>query len=89
MLWSSFGKDGNYCVGAARSESGLLRGPWIQSKDPLYGAGGGHGMLFHDREGTLYLAIHRPNKTPLERPVFVEVYEKEGIMAVREGNVIS
>jgi hypothetical protein len=89
MLWSSFGKDGNYCIGIARSESGLLHGPWTQSKDPLYHADGGHGMLFRGGEGVLYLAIHHPNKTPFERPVFIEMCEKEGIIAASGGNVIS
>jgi beta-xylosidase len=72
MLWSSFGKDGRYCIGAARSEDGTLRGPWVQSKEPLYRDDGGHGMLFRGREGKLYLAIHRPNETPFERPIFLE-----------------
>ncbi|MDR2482849.1 MAG: hypothetical protein LBD08_04370 [Treponema sp.] len=40
------------------------------------GADGGHGMLFQSREGMLYLAIHHPNKTPFERPLFVEVRER-------------
>jgi GH43 family beta-xylosidase len=82
MVWSSFGKDDRYCIGAARSESGALAGPWIQSAEPLYSADGGHGMLFHSKEGTLYLAIHRPNKTPFERPVFVEITEKDGTITV-------
>jgi len=76
MLWSSFGKEGNYCIGSAYSESGTLIGPWKQSVEPFYNADGGHGMLFHSREGILYLAIHSPNKTPFERPVFVELSEK-------------
>jgi GH43 family beta-xylosidase len=77
MSWSSFGKDGNYCVGIARSEDGSLKGPWIQSGKPLYSADGGHGMIFRGKNGALYLAIHTPNKTPLERAVFVELKEFE------------
>ena len=83
LLWSSFGKEGNYCIGAARSQSGRLTGPWIHSGEPLYSADGGHGMLFRSREGTLYLAIHSPNKTPLERPVFVELAENGSGLAVK------
>jgi beta-xylosidase len=89
MLWSSFGKDGNYCIGTAYSRSGTLTGPWIQSGQPLYSADGGHGMIFRSKGGTLYLAIHRPNKTPHERPVFVEVAEKGGAITIHKGNVIS
>jgi GH43 family beta-xylosidase len=89
MLWSSFGKDGAYCIGAAYSRDGTLNGPWTQSGEPLYTADGGHGMIFRGKEGTLYLAIHRPNKTPFERPVFIEVTEENGVITVRNGNVIS
>jgi hypothetical protein len=87
MLWSSFGKDGNYCIGTARSQDGTLAGPWIQSSSPLYNADAGHGMIFQSEEGTLYLAVHRPNKTPFERPVFVELIEKDGaIMPRKDGS---
>jgi hypothetical protein len=89
ILWSSFGQDGRYCIGAARSEDGSLTGPWVQSEEPLYGADGGHGMIFRSKEGRLYLAIHTPNKTPLERPIFVELTEKGGTVTVQTGNVIS
>ncbi|MDR1308008.1 MAG: glycoside hydrolase family 43 protein [Treponema sp.] len=77
MSWSSFGRDGNYCTGIARSEGGSLKGPWIQSGEPLYKRNGGHGMLFRGKNGMLYLAIHAPNKTPLERAVFVKLAEFE------------
>jgi hypothetical protein len=89
MLWSSFGKDGRYCIGTARSVSGALCGPWVQSEEPLYSGDGGHGMLFRGKDGKLYLAIHRPNKTPFERPVFLEAAEKGGVITVQSGNVIS
>ena len=78
LLWSSFGATGNYCIGVASSESGGLRGPWKQSEKPLYEADGGHGMLFSTPSGKLYLTVHSPNKSPLERPIFVEIYEKDG-----------
>jgi hypothetical protein len=51
---------------------------------PLYSADGGHGMLFRSREGALYLAIHSPNKTPLERTVFVEITEGNGGLFVKK-----
>jgi hypothetical protein len=83
MLWSSFGEDGSYRIGAARSESGGLNGPWAQSEEPLYSADGGHGMIFRGRDGVLYLAIHTPNKTPFERPLFVEVIEQDNGLAIK------
>jgi hypothetical protein len=86
MLWSSFGRDGSYCIGTAHSQDGTLTGPWTQSNSPLYTADGGHGMIFHGEEGTLYLAIHRPNQTPFERPVFVELIEKDGAIMRQKGN---
>ncbi|MDR2053592.1 MAG: glycoside hydrolase family 43 protein [Treponema sp.] len=86
MLWSSFDKDGNYCTGMAQSQDGTLTGPWTQSDSPLYNADGGHGMIFRGEKRTLYLAIHRPNKTPFERPIFVELIEKDGIIMLQEGN---
>lgn len=75
MLWSSFDKEGNYCMGVARSEDGTLSGPWVQEQEPLYHGDGGHGMLFRSVEGTLYLAFHTPNQTPFERTRFVAVRE--------------
>jgi hypothetical protein len=84
MLWSSFGKDGGYCIGTAHSRNGTLKGPWTQSSSPLYTADGGHGMLFRDEGETLYLAIHRPNKTPFERPFFVKVIEKDGAIMLQK-----
>jgi hypothetical protein len=82
LLWSSFGEDGAYRIGAARSESGMVRGPWRQSEEPLYAADGGHGMVFRALTGQLYLAIHTPNKTPDERPLFVEVAEEGGTLKI-------
>jgi hypothetical protein len=72
MLWSSFGEDGRYRLGIARSKTGLLAGPWQQDAAPFFAADGGHGMLFHSLEGKLLLALHTPNATPHERALFVE-----------------
>jgi hypothetical protein len=80
MLWSSFNEQHRYCIGIARSESGLVTGPWRQSEEPLYEADGGHGMFFRSREGSLYLALHTPNKTPRERPVFIEFSDEQGVI---------
>jgi beta-xylosidase len=75
MLWSSFGFDGNYCMGLAVSESGCISGPWRQQNEPLYSSDGGHGMLFKTSEGKLYLTLHQPNTSPNERPIFIEMKE--------------
>ncbi|MCL2242959.1 MAG: glycoside hydrolase family 43 protein [Treponema sp.] len=80
MLWSSFGPDGKYRIGLAVSESSRIEGPWKQQNEPLYSADGGHGMLFHSIEGKLYLAIHSPNNSPNERPVFIEMIEENGLI---------
>jgi hypothetical protein len=91
MVWSSFGPSGEYCIGAASSESGTVKGPWKQSETALYGADGGHGMIFSTggdgAEGRIFLTVHSPNKTPLERPVFVELRDREGVLAAT-GRVI-
>jgi GH43 family beta-xylosidase len=89
MLWSAFGKDGNYCIGVARTEDGTLRGPWKQGTDPLYAADGGHGMIFRDFNGTLRLAIHSPNTHPLERAFFIEVKEADGVLTVSQNPVVN
>ncbi len=72
LLWSSIGEDG-YVMGYARSASGELAGPWLQSKRPLISGDGGHGMLFRGLHGGLYGAYHAPNNTPRERFRYVEI----------------
>lgn len=74
MLWSSFG-TGGYTVGMARSGSGDIRGPWQQMPEPLYAGDGGHCMVFRTFDGSLWLAFHRPNQSPDERPQFIPLRE--------------
>lgn len=82
LLWSSFGPEGNYCIGQATSLSGTIEGPWAQREQALYAADGGHGMLFAAPDGIRYLAIHTPNATPDERPIFVALHETDdGLVA--------
>jgi hypothetical protein len=66
---------------------GGIDGPCRQRERPLYEADGGHGMLFTAPDGTLYLAIHTPNATPDERPIFVEIAETDDGLIATE-NVI-
>lgn len=82
MIWSSFGEYG-YAIGSARSSSGKITGQWIHDKEPLFSKDGGHGMLFHTFEGKLMLTIHKPNQTPNERPIFLEVYEDKGRLIIK------
>lgn len=74
MLWSSFGAGG-YTIGQARSASGDISGPWQQLPEPLYAGDSGHCMVFRAFDGGLWLAFHRPNQSPHERPQFVLLRE--------------
>lgn len=75
MLWSSF-KNGMYAQGIAISKSGDIQGPWVQNDEPIFESDGGHGMIFRTFEGQLKLALHSPNDTPNERPIFINLEEK-------------
>lgn len=86
MIWSNFDEYG-YCVGIARSKNGKIDGEWIQDKNVLFSKStfgqydGGHGMIFTDFDGQMYLSIHSPNKPTddrLEIPVFIPVCEENG-----------
>jgi arabinan endo-1,5-alpha-L-arabinosidase len=77
LLWSSFG-DGGYAIGLARSESGLVTGPWTQQERPLWSRDGGHGMIARLPDGELLLVFHHPNDTPNERAVLRRVRELPG-----------
>ena len=77
MLWSTTGYEG-YAMGYAVSESGSIHDPWRQSPQPIYGTDGGHGMVFRDFAGLLLMTLHRPNNSPFERPMWLEVVEQEG-----------
>ncbi len=68
MLWSSF-QAGRYAQGIATSATGVL-GPWVQQPAALANDDAGHGMVFQAYDGQWYLALHKPNQTPDERPVF-------------------
>ncbi len=89
MLWSNFASDG-YCVGIARSDNGTLDGNWTQDEQLLFSKtlsgeyDGGHGMLFYDTDGQMYLSIHSPQTLEgadrLESPVFVPVREQNNTL---------
>ncbi len=75
LMWSGFSKNG-YTIGQAVSKNGL-KGPWIHPAEPIYDKDGGHGMLFHKKDGNLWLTIHTPNETGKERPIFLEIEDEE------------
>jgi arabinan endo-1,5-alpha-L-arabinosidase len=81
LLWSSF-RQGQYAQGIAHSPSGSILGPWTQEDAPIFENDGGHGMIFRTFEGEILLALHTPNSTPDERPVFIALTEKDGRLSV-------
>lgn len=88
MIWSNFDKDG-YCVGISRSDNGRLDGNWSHDEKLLYskamtGVDGGHGMIFKDFDGKMYLSIHSPNQPnddyKAERTVLIPIKEENGTL---------
>ncbi len=80
MLWASYGENQTYMQGVAKSTSGLLKGPWVQTPEPLYSNDGGHGMLFKTFEGNLFLTVHTPNDFGKEHPIFIPIKENNGLL---------
>lgn len=90
MLWSnleSVGEGFGYCVAVAKSENGKIDGKWIHEAKPIFsrqitgGVDGGHGMIFENRDGKKYMAIHSPNlpeQGDCEKAFFVRVEEENG-----------
>ena len=62
MLWSSWGEN-RYANGIAWSESGSIKGPWIQEEVSFKGDNSGHGMLFKTFEGQLLYSVHHDGGT--------------------------
>lgn len=89
MIWSNWDSSG-YAVGLAESESGSVTGPWIQCDRLLYSKSftgkydGGHGMLFTDNKGRLWMLIHSPNggieAGRVETPVLVPLKEENNTL---------
>lgn len=88
MLWSNF-VGRSYCVGIARSKDGRIDGEWTHDDKLLFSKeihgekDGGHGMIFRDRKGDMYLSIHSPNMTTeeeREEVIFIPVKEENGTL---------
>lgn len=75
MLWSSLGEEG-YAMGIARSESGQVKGPWVQEPEPLWSKDGGHGMIFRTLGDELMLTLHQPNTPGQEHPRFFALVDE-------------
>lgn len=75
MLWTSW-VLGDYTMGVAYSESGNIKGPWIQEPEPITPPNHGHGMIFTDLNGRNILSAHSHEVVEgryVRRPVFWEV----------------
>jgi len=84
MIWSSF-KDGSYAIGIAESVTGKVTGPWIQQKDLLFEANGGHGMLFNTFDDRLMLTFHGPNSPEgSERMLIFEVEDTGSTLVLKK-----
>jgi len=89
MIWSNFDDEENYCVGIAHSDNGFVDGKWTHEKTPLFSKkttgkhDGGHGMIFKDDNGKMYMAVHSPN-IPTddcgEKTIFIPVREENGTL---------
>ena len=83
MIWSNDEPDG-YCIGIAHSKNGRIDSQWEHEAVPVFKKGtvcdhdGGHGMLFTDADGTLYLCLHSPDSPCgecLERTILLPICE--------------
>ena len=72
MLWSSWGAH-RYAQGVAYSESGSIKGPWVQEKEALKGDNSGHGMLFTTFEGKRLFIVHHAEEKGPRKPQLYEV----------------
>ena len=79
LLWASF-SGGGYTQGVAVSDNGDIDGHFAQIS-PLFEKDGGHGMVFRDNGGKLWLTLHSPNEHLQERPHFFPLQEEKGKLA--------
>ena len=72
MLWSSWGEH-RYAQGVAYSESGSIKGPWVQEKEAFKDDNSGHGMLFTTFEGKRLFILHHAEENGPRKPQIYEV----------------
>ena len=89
MIWSNNDNEDNYCVAVAHSDNGLVDGKWTHEEAPMFSGkitgdyDGGHGMIFKDIDGSLYMSVHSPNiptEGVGEKTIFVPIIEKNGTL---------
>ncbi len=81
LLWSTVGWFG-HAILVAVSESGSVRGPWVQQPHPLFMEDGGDGMIFRRFDGTPVLALHHPSRSPRACPLLLELEDDGDKLAV-------
>lgn len=69
MLWSTWGKE-RYLQVVCYSQSGTLKGPWIQEPEPFLANNSGHGMLFRTFEGELRYVVHHSEGDGPRKPQY-------------------
>ncbi len=72
MLWSSWGEN-RYAQGVAYSESGSIKGPWIQEEKAFKGDNSGHGMIFSTFDGKRLFIIHHAEENGPRKPQIYEI----------------
>jgi hypothetical protein len=72
MLWSSWGVN-RYAQGIAYSQSGSIKGPWVQEPEAFKGDNSGHGMLFYTFEGKRIYIVHHVEGNGPRKPQMYEV----------------
>ena len=83
MIWSTSIPDSGYSVVLTESQSGKVRGPWINHK-LLYKKNGGHGMIFRSFDERLLLALHHPNSGGTERLHLFELTDNGDTLEIKE-----
>ena len=88
MLWSNNDSSG-YCVAVSKSSNGRIDGEWIHDNTlpmlfsgTMTGFDGGHGMIFTDFDGQMYLVIHSPNDWggDSSRMTIMPIIERNGML---------
>lgn len=80
LTWSPI-PNNNYVVIGAVADS--IKGPWKHCEKPVFDKNGGHAMFFTDKDGTLKMCIHCPEKEPFERALILSVCEEKGEIVLK------